>query len=1131
MAWSGDGQWLASGADDRTVRVWDMESGTELAVYQYRYSAYSLLDISFVPDTPVIAVFGKTRLGDDDVLVETPGLELHTPTSTLSPTSYVSAKIVLVGESNVGKSCLALRLAQDRYEEQGTTHGMRLWTMPPEQLSPAMAAPPGEKREVVIWDLGGQDEYRLVHQLFLHDTTLALILLDPTRGSSAFEDVREWNLRLEKQLRGRAAIKLLIGAKLDTDQPLIDTVGLEQLVKECACHDYFPTSAKVPRGIDTLRAAIAQAIDWSELSKTTRPRLFQRIREVINERQQRGDVVLLYSELERQIHEAEPDEFDPGAVNTVVEQLRGQGVLAEARLTTGQRVLVLQLGYVEQYAGALIIAARNAPRGIPVLEELAIARGTVPLPGIKPDERLNAIQERIVLDCVVQLLVDHGIALRHAGQLIFPALFPATTAADDANIAQTISLYYDFSGAIDNLYSSLVVSLALSERFGRARLWKDRAQYEQPGTGVCGLRKMDRRSGLAHLDLFFSEETTDETRQLFTVFVEEHLRNEGVEIKEVLGMVCGVCNHSFTEAVVKSRIDQGHADIGCPRCDARWRISEGARQARASNPSVERELVALKTRIEDRKREDIQDIQAAFKPIKLFLSYAHSDEPLRQELMKHLSLLQRQGVIQTWHDRNINAGDDWKQQIDDNLNTATVILLLISADFLASDYCYEIEMQRALERHNAGEARVIPVILRPVDWHGAPFGTLQALPADAKPITLWTNRDEAYANVAQGVRRAVEAILRPTLPVETAAGTVASQSAMVPHVQAAPMRILHLSDLHFDKDDDPLARLQPLLRDIRDRDGGLGFEHLDYLILSGDLTNHGSAEEFDGVYRFVSELIKRFELSAGRCVIVPGNHDLSWETEVYDWHPKRRVVLNTLKPGSYVAQGDGYLIRDESAYPRRFENFGRFYHELIQLPYPLQPAAQCVPILFDDTRLQFLALNSAWEIDEYHRERSSINQSALAAGLLEAEEQIARARRDGRMAQDADVLRIAVWHHPVTGNEKISDDAFLEQLRQEHVKLCLHGHVHEDRADVIGYLHPRRAVYIAGAGSFGAPVNARPESTPRLYNLLEVWRDHSKIRVHTHCLRKDGGAWEGWAVWPGAQATERRTYYDIQLKG
>jgi WD40 repeat protein len=150
VAWSGDGQWLASGTGDRTVRLWDVESGTEIAVYPSRYAAYSFLDISFVPASPVTAVFGKTRLGDDDMLVETPGPGLHTPTSTLSPTSYVSAKIVLVGESNVGKSCLALRLAQDRYEEQGTTHGMRLWTMPPEQLSPAMASPPGEKREVVI---------------------------------------------------------------------------------------------------------------------------------------------------------------------------------------------------------------------------------------------------------------------------------------------------------------------------------------------------------------------------------------------------------------------------------------------------------------------------------------------------------------------------------------------------------------------------------------------------------------------------------------------------------------------------------------------------------------------------------------------------------------------------------------------------------------------------------------------------------------------------------------------------------------------------------------------------------------------------------------------------------------------
>jgi hypothetical protein len=139
------------------------------------------------------------------------------------------------------------------------------------------------------------------------------------------------------------------------------------------------------------------------------------------------------------------------------------------------------------------------------------------------------------------------------------------------------------------------------------------------------------------------------------------------------------------------------------------------------------------------------------------------------------------------------------------------------------------------------------------------------------------------------------------------------------------------------------------------------------------------------------------------------------------------------------------------------------------------------------------------------------------------------ARATGQLAQDAHVLRLAVWHHPVTGNEKIVNDAFLDQLRQENFALCLHGHVHEDRADVVGYVHQRN-LRIAGAGSFGAPAKDRPEATPRLYNVLEVWRDHSKIRIHTRSLRRDGGAWEGWAVWPDAANRHARlTYYDLPL--
>ena len=150
--------------------------------------------------------------------------------------------------------------------------------------------------------------------------------------------------------------------------------------------------------------------------------------------------------------------------------------------------------------------------------------------------------------------------------------------------------------------------------------------------------------------------------------------------------------------------------------------------------------------------------QKTIVPIRLFYSYSHQDEELRKELENHLSLLRRKGLISAWHDRMIGAGDEWKGAIDKNLEEAHVILLLVSSSFLASDYCWDVETKRAVERHNGGEAKVIPIILRPCDWQGAPFGQLQELPRDGKAITSWSNRDEAFTNVALGIRQAVEAM-------------------------------------------------------------------------------------------------------------------------------------------------------------------------------------------------------------------------------------------------------------------------------------------------------------------------------------------------------------------------------------
>lgn len=780
--------------------------------------------------------------------------------------------------------------------------------------------------------------------------------------------------RLEVQTKNKEGenhtIKLLVGTKLDTGSEMVDTAGIDGLKEECHIIDYYPTSAKTPRGLAELGKAIAGHIKWEELSKTTRPRLFHVIREFISERQNDGDVVLLYSELEKDICERAGDEFDKKAVNTVVGQLAGQGAIVDTRLATGERALILQIGFISIYAGSLVFAAKSNPRGVPALEEYQVVTGKLPLPRIRPEDRLDPLRERIVMECVVQLLLDRGICFKHGGLLIFPTEFRQAQEKGDTHSAQIVPLYYDFSGPIDSIYTSLVTQLAVSERFGRVRLWQDHTEYDSPTMGVCGLHKRDRKSGLAHLDLLFSEDVNAETRNLFTVFVEEHLRKEGVAITEVLEMVCG-CGHRFDESVIEDRIRNEHDDIGCPRCDKRLELSEGAQKARTS---VASELFALKKQIEKKKRAEIDEIKQEFRD-------------------------------------------------------------------------------------------VVP--------------------------------------------------------------DIGDSTAKVSSVQTLqpPVRILHLSDLHFSESDDPAVRLQPLISDLTDENEGFGYEQLDYLVVSGDLTNKGTRQEYEQVHQFLSEMIKRFRLSAQRCIIVPGNHDLNWDVEVYKYKAKRAVDVSKLPNGSYVQQGDGYLLRDDTVYQKRFENFTRFYHQFTQEEYPMNPDRQGFSLLFKEKGIQFLAMNSSWEIDEYYTSRSSIHEACLANALMEAESQINKAKMD----EDAGVLRIAVWHHPVTGNDKIVGDDFLERLRKADFNLCLHGHVHEERSDVIGYYHPTRKIHIAGAGSFGVVAAHRPPSTPRLYNVIEIPGDHSMIKVHTRCMRREAGAWEPWAIWPGDNKDTKKACYEIKL--
>ena len=966
---SSDGRVLAVKSNDDSIRLWRTDSWELITKLTETWEGLDKDNegggtwppsLAFHPTLPILATLGSR---DRVLRIWDLRLDILCDVSDGKTVRYTSAKIVLVGESNVGKSCLAMRLAEDRYpddHEHGTTHGMRFWPMEAEALHPAAKPPEGQRRDVVLWDFGGQDEYQLVHQMFLHDTTLALVLIDPTRGRAALDEARDWNKRLEKHLGKDQAVKLLIGAKVDDARKknLLDPHGIDGLCKECGFVGFLDLSARTGRNTKQLRKLISDALDWDQMAKTSRPELFQHIRDDVEARRKRNEIVLTLDALKRAIKKSASKLYEEAAVEAVSDQLATQGIIVRTRLSGGDDALVLQLPVIERYAGSLIIAARNNARGVPVLEErLLSSTRTIPLPGMTKRERLSVANERMVLECIVELMIEHGICFRHGGLLVFPTLFPAS-GTDDEKLPHSISLYYDFTGAIDNIYASLVSKLMVSEEFGEGRLRAGRVEFESSRQGVCGVRQIKRTGGLAHVDLFFSEQTKPDRKDLFTRFVEEHLRLHGVDIREHEAMTCK-CGEQISERIVQTRISAGEKDVVCPICERKTLIGEGAERIRKRNPETDAKMVALRKRIDEKLTEDIKSA------------------------------------------KKVVAG--------------------------------EIHMAKTGD----------------------------------------------------------------------------------------PIRILHLSDLHFTDKTNPETKLRLLLQDIRQQDEQYAaIDTVEYLVISGDMTDRGQDSGFEKARRFVELLVSELGLSFERCIFVPGNHDVQDRADAYE---EREGV-----------DGKPMLVRHPENFQKRFLPFSNgFFHPVMHKEYPLRYADQGISFLYPETGIQFLTLNSAWEIDKNGRKKAGMHPDAVASVISNADDERKRAIARDDLKKNQPILRIGVWHHAVAGPELMPDLGFLTQLQKAEMRLCLHGDVHELRTELFGHRKPGIEVEILGAGSFGSTAEGRPESTPKLYNMLEVvidpgTRKHKSIRVHTRQQKKENEAWQGCHEWPNPKGG-RISYFDIVI--
>jgi predicted MPP superfamily phosphohydrolase len=318
------------------------------------------------------------------------------------------------------------------------------------------------------------------------------------------------------------------------------------------------------------------------------------------------------------------------------------------------------------------------------------------------------------------------------------------------------------------------------------------------------------------------------------------------------------------------------------------------------------------------------------------------------------------------------------------------------------------------------------------------------------------------------------------------------------------IRILHLSDIHLGtKSEANKFRIQleaDLSRELK-------IEKLDYIVISGDIANYSNIEEYTAAFELVSVLSKHFGVDFGCIIIVPGNHDLNWNlSEDAYYFVKKSKLPNLLPKSKYIPAGNvGALVCDEEIYKKRFDNFSKhFYEKIYGKTYPKEYSEQGILHMNSDQRILFLALNSSWEIDHYeiHHGRSGINTDAFYNAL----------DRIKKGKEYDEWLKIAIWHHPVTGNEMMKNVDFLQQLSVHGFKVCMHGHVHEAQKGLYSY-DKSRDLHIIGAGTFGAPAKAQVPGIPLQYNLLIFDPATKTITVETRKKEQPDGAWSADARW------------------